>query len=237
LLMMLAGVSSAASGAEHFSITYNTGSAGIIGDASFLDVLERAYERVNGCFGTCPGHIEVIVLDDGAMDEEAGEQVDAFSAWNKAMSAVVLRQAALVNGTSLPVLAEHEMTHLAINEILSKKDPREFQWMEEGICTLVSKEPLRDAEVSRYIVGHGFLDIGDILGAIKNKNCTISKNGYLQSYSLVGHMVRRFGLGAVIDMLESPETGLGEAFRQCTGEDFPAFYEEWEKDVMAAASK
>ena len=234
LLMMLAGASNAAAG--HFTITYTTGSAHEMDDASLLTVLERAYGQVNGCFGTCPGYVEVIIVDDKAMDEEAGEQVDAFSAWNKAMSAVVLRQAALKNGTSLPVVVEHEMTHLAINDILCKKDPREFQWMEEGICTLVSKEPLCDADVSKYIVGHGFLDAFDVLGAIKNENSSISKNGYMQSYSMVRRMVQRYGMSTVIDMLECPETGLDEAFRKCTGEGFPTFYEEWEKDVMAAAS-
>ena len=237
LLIMLAGASNAADAARHFTITYATGSAHEMDDSSLLDVLEGAYDRVNGCFGTCPGHVEVIVVDDKAMDEEAGEQVDSFTAWNKAMSAVVLRQEALKNSTSLPVVVEHEMAHLAINDILCKKDPREFQWMEEGICTLVSKEPLCEADVSKYIVGHGFLDTPDIQGAIKNENCTISKNGYMQSYSLVKHMVRRYGMSAVINVLECPETGLDKAFRQCTGEGFRTFYEEWEKDVMTAASR
>jgi hypothetical protein len=234
---MLAGSSNAAKGPGHFTITYTTGSARVLDDARLLDVLEGAYDRANGCFGTCPGHVEVIIVDDKAMDQEAGKQVDSFSAWNKMMSAIVLRQEALKNGTSLPVVAGHEMTHLAINGILSKKDPREFHWMEEGICTLVSKEPLGDADVSKFIVGHGFLDVGDIPGAIKNENCTISKNGYMQSYSLVEHIARRYGLRAVIDMLECPEKSLDDAFRLCTGESFPRFYGEWEKDVMAEAAK
>jgi hypothetical protein len=234
LLVLLAGASNAAAG--HFTITYTIGSPHEMDDSRLLKVLEGAYDRVNGCFGTCPGHVEVIIVDDKAMDEEAGEQVDAFSAWNKMMSAMVLRQNALKN-ISLPVVVEHEMTHLAINDILCKKDPREFQWMEEGICTFVSKEPLGDTDVSKYIVGHGFLDTGDIRDAIKNENCTISKNGYMQSYSLVKHIVQRYGMSAVINMLECPETGLDEAFRQCTGEDFRTFYEEWEKGVMTAASE
>lgn len=240
LLVMLAGTANAVNAGErarHFTITYTTGSTHEMDDSSLLEVLGRAYDRVNGCFGTCPGHVEVIIVDDKAMDEEAGKQVDAFSAWNKMMSAVVLRQEALKNKSSLPVVVEHEMTHLAINDILHKKDPRDFQWMEEGICTLVSKEPLDEANVSKYIVSHGFLDTSNIPGAIKNENCSISKNGYMQSYSLVKRMVQRYGFDIIIDMLECPEAGLDEAFRQCTGEDFRTFYEEWEKDVMTAASR
>lgn len=237
LLVLLAGASNAANEdrARHFTITYTTGSAHEMDDASLLDVLEGAYDHVNGCFGTCPGRVEVIIVDDKAMDE-VGEQVDAFSAWNKVMNAVVLRQEALKNKSSLSVVVEHEMTHLAINDILHKKDPRDFQWMEEGICTLVSKEPLGEADVSKYIVSHGFLDASDILGAIKNGNCSISKNGYMQSYSLVEYIVRRYGFDAIMNILECPETGLDKAFLQCTGEDFPTFYKEWEDHVTATAS-
>ncbi len=237
LLVLLVGAPNAASEdrARHFTITYTTGSPHEMDDSSLLKALEGAYDRVNGCFGTCPGHVEVIIVDDKAMDEEAGEQVDAFSAWNKMMSAVVLRQEALKNKSSLPVVVEHEMTHLAINDILYKKDPREFQWMEEGICTFVSKEPLGEASVSKYIVGHGFLDTSDILGAIKNENCSISKNGYMQSYSLIRHMIWRYGMSAVIDILRCPEASLDNAFRQRTGEDFRAFYADWESHVRRTA--
>ncbi len=237
LLLALAMPSFASAGQGHFTITYITNSASGSDDPCFLDALEKAYDCANGCFGTCPARVEVIVVDDEAMDKEAGEQVDSFSAWNMVMSAVVLRQTTLNNSTLLPIILKHEIAHLAINDILYKKDPREFQWMEEGVCTLFSKEPLSDKDVSAYIVGHGFLGVGDIYGAIKSENCTVSKNGYMQSYSLVRRMAQRYGKGAVLGMLESPEASLEEAFKKNTGEDFRAFYDEWKKEVTKRASQ
>jgi hypothetical protein len=239
LLVLYIGAQAAAAEAinGHFTITNTTGTTGTTGtDAGLMDVLEKAYDRVDGRFGACPGHIEVIVVGDSAMDEEAGEQVDAFSAWNKAISAIILRQSAVDNRASLPLVAEHEMCHLAVNEILCKKDPAEFRWMEEGVCTLASGEPLNDADVAKYIVEHGFLGVGDIQGAVKCEHCTVSRNGYMQSYSLVKRMADKYGMKAVIGVLECPHARVDRAFLECTGEDFHAFYDAWRKDVMAAAS-
>jgi hypothetical protein len=237
LLLVLAGTAGAVNlgtSTGHFKLTY-TGIAVNRDDAGLLDTLEAAYGRVNGYFGTCPGQVEVIIIDDGDMDR-AGKEVDSFSAWNKLYSAVVLRRGLLNNRSALPVIAVHEMTHLAINDILCKKDPRGFQWMEEGLCTLISKEPFNDTDVSGYIVGHGFLDIAGIYGAVKDENASISKNGYMQSYSLVKYMAGRYGLDAVIQMMECPENGFEKAFRKSTGEDFGTFYKEWRSDVTIKAS-
>ena len=237
LLVMLAGTANAANlneKAGHFDVTFTTGTADNPDETGLLNTLESAYDYVNGCFGTLPGHAEVIIVDDKAMDE-LGEQVDSFSAWNKMISAIILRQKTLKNNASLTVLAEHELTHLAINEILSKKDPDEFHWMEEGICMVISKEPLSDANVSKFIVSHGFLNTSGIADAVKSENCTTSKNGYMQSYSLIKYIVQRYGLNTVISLITCPETDFEKAFRQSTGEDFPSFYNEWEKNVKKIA--
>ncbi len=220
----------------HFTVTYTDPAADHINNAELLNILERAYGQVNGQFGTCSDHVEVIVITDRDMDDKAGKQVDSFFAWNKQLSAIVLRQSTLKNITSLPVIAAHELTHLAINDILCKKDPREFHWMEEGIAMAVSKEPLADTDVSDYIVSHGFLNTSETYKAIKDENCSISKNGYMNSYSLVKYIVQRYGIGAVINMLECPEASFDKAFQQYTGEDFPQFYAEWKKSVLATAS-
>jgi hypothetical protein len=219
---------------EHFKVSYTDPLARPINNDSLLNVLENAHGHVNGYFGTCPGHIEVIVISDQDMDK-FGKQVDSFFAWNKAMSAIILRQGTLKNKTMLPVIVSHEMTHLAINNILGHKDPEEFHWMEEGICMAVSREPLDDADVSKYIVGHGFLNTSTIFGAIKSKNCTVSKNGYMNSYSLVQYMIERYGLDAVIHILECPENSFERAFRQYAGEDFEPFYDEWKANVTKIA--
>lgn len=232
---MTAHALSAGQGTLHFHVTYGNGTGRDHKNTTLFHVLEGSYDYVNSYFGTCPRHVEVIVVDNKAMDE-AGKQVDSLSAWNEEMSAIILRQDSLKNQSYLPVLVKHEMTHLALNDILCKKDPRDFHWMEEGICMLVSKEPLSDVNVSRYIVGRGFLTTGEIYPAIKNEDCGISKDGYMQSYSLVKYIVDRYGMGALIRMLECPETGLEKAFMQCTGEDFNTFYGEWKDHVAKTAS-
>ena len=219
---------------EHFKVSYTDPLARPVNNDSLLDVLESAYSHVNGYFGTCPDHIEAIVIGDRDMDK-VGKQVDSFFAWNKAMSAIILRQGTLKNKTLLPVIVSHEMTHLAINNILGHKDPEEFHWLEEGICMVVSREPLDDADVSKYIVGHGFLNTSTIFGAIKSENCTVSKNGYMNSFSLVKYMVQRYGLDAVKHMLECPENSFDKAFQEYAGEDFGLFYDEWKANVIKTA--
>jgi len=229
LTLLLAGTASADAG--HFGISFRdcpeTASSGL------QAALDAAYGRVNGTFGTCPDHVEVVIISDGAMDK-VGKHVDSFSGWNKEFSAIVLRNSSINNCSSLPVLASHELTHLAVNEMLSKKDPSEYHWMEEGICTWISREPLDDADVSHYIVGHGFLDTAGIYDAIKSEDCAVSKNGYMQSYSLVKYMERRYGLEIIKKLLECPEESFDAAFLQCTGVSFASFYGDWKTRVMAS---
>lgn len=238
LIVMPVGMANAMNLGEragHFNVTNYIGPVHHVDSANLYGKLEKAYDSVNGYFGTCPDRIEVIIVDNPDMDK-VGKQVDSFSAWNKLFSAIVLRRSVVENNKTFPIIAEHEMTHLAINDILHKKDSREFQWMEEGICTLVSKEQLDDVDVSTYIVSHGFLNTSEIYDAIKNENCSISKNGYMQSYCLVKYIVQRYGMQAIINMLECPDVSFAQAFRRCTGEDFNKLYSEWENNVKASAS-
>ena len=241
VLLLLAGLAVAASAANpkestrHFNITFSNDSAHDADNARLFSTLEKAYDHVNWFFGSCPDHVEVVIVDDKEMDK-IGDQVDSFFAWNNELSAIVLRQSIVKNDTQLPVIARHEMTHLAINDILSKKDPAEFQWMEEGISMVVSKEKLDDTDVSRYIVSHGFLNTSEIFNSIKNEDVSVSKNGYMNSYSLVKYIVHRYGINIIINMLECPETSFDKAFLQYTGQDFPAFYAEWKNSVTEKAS-
>ncbi len=241
ILLLLVGfvVTASAAGPKestrHFNITFSNDSAHDADHAGLFNTLEKAYDHVNWFFGSCPDHVEVFIVDDKDMDK-IGDQVDSFFAWNEALSAIVLRQSIIKNDTQLPVIAKHEMTHLAINGILCKKAPAEFQWMEEGISMVVSKEQLNDTDVSKYIVNHGFLNTSEMFNTIKNEDVGVSKNGYMNSYSLVKYIVHRYGINIIINMLECPETSFDNAFKQYTGEDFPLFYIEWKKSVMATAS-
>jgi len=105
--------------------------------------------------------------------------------------------------------------------------------MEEGICTLASGEPMDDAEVSGYIVEHGFIDVCGIFDAIKSEDCSVSKNGYLQSYSLVKYIEVRCGFDTIKKLLACPEESLDAAFRRCAGESFASFYDGWKAHVSA----
>jgi hypothetical protein len=91
-----------------------------------------------------------------------------------------------------------------------------------------------DAEVSGYILEHGFLDAGGIFEAIKSEDCAVSKNGYLQSYSLVKYMEERYGFGMIKKLLECPEESFDAAYLQCAGESFASFYAEWKAHIAAS---
>lgn len=229
LLLLLAGTACADAG--HFSVTFE--GCCDTDDKGLITALEMAYEQVNCLFGTCPAHVETVIISDGAMDK-IGKHVDSFSGWNKEFSVIILRNSSLEDRSSLRVLGAHELTHLAVNELLFKKDSAEFHWMEEGICTLASGEPMNDAEVSGYIVEHGFLDVGGIFDAIKSEDCNVSKNGYMQSYSLVKYMEGRYGFDMIKKLLGCPEERFDDAFLQCAGESFASFYADWKSHVTAS---
>jgi hypothetical protein len=199
-------------------------------------LLERCYYEVNSVWGSAPDHIKVIIVGKKSMDQ-VGEHVEAFSAWNRDSSSIVLRQESLKNKNSLKVAAEHEMCHICINPFIADKGCKDFNWMEEGICMVVSKEPFDDTKVSKNVVKYGFMTVPEIASAVDNDNYNISKNGYLQSYSLVKYIDARYGTDAIVQMIESPQKNFEAAFEEATGEDFSTFYPEWEAYVrMKAAS-
>lgn len=237
VLLLAAGMASAAGVGEttrHFDITYGS-TPQQTGADDTGQVLERAYNVVNGLWGTLPDHIKVIVVGKKSMDQ-VGEHVEAFSAWNRESSSIVLRQETLKNKKSLEVVVEHELCHLGMNPILADKGGKEFAWMEEGICMVVSNEPFNDAKVSKYIVDKGFLSPSQITAAVDDDNYNVSKNGYMQSYSLVKYIEERYGIEAVVRMLKSPEKNFERAFEESTGEDFSMFYLEWQAYVRTTAA-
>jgi hypothetical protein len=237
VLVLLAGVADGMSIGEktkHFDIYYADttpgGNAGSIGQA-----LESGYSEINGILGTCPTYIKVLVVGKKTMDQ-VGEHVEAFSAWNNKSSAIVLREETLKDRKSLKVVTEHEICHLGINNILASKNSKDFSWMEEGICMVFSKEPFSEAKVSKYIVSKGFLTPKEISDAVNNENYNVSKNGYMQSYSLIKYIVQRYGEDAIVYMLKCPETDFEKAFLKYTGQDFRSFYPQWQSYVMSTAA-
>ncbi len=233
LLSVDAGAMSLGEKTKHFDIYYANmppGGSGGIGQA-----LESAYNEINGYYGNLPGHIKVLVVGKKTMDQ-VGQHVEAFSAWNKQSSTIVLREETVKDKKSLGVVVKHEMSHLCINDLLTKKQSKGFAWMEEGTCMVLSKEPFSDVKVSKYIVSKGFLTPKEIADAVASDNYNISKNGYMQSYSLVKYMAKRFGASTVINILKCPEPNFEKAFMIYTGMDFNAFYRQWEAYVTNTAS-
>jgi hypothetical protein len=219
---------------RHFNIVYGSGLEPSDGK-SLGQTLENAYDLINGYYGTLPDQVKVLVVGQAAMDE-IGEHVEAFSAWNPKSSSIVLREETLDKQPSLDVIVRHELSHLGINNILCKKDSTEFQWMQEGLCMVLSQEPLSDKKVSKYIMTQGFLSPPEIADAVKNEKYNITRDGYLQSWSLIDYMITEFGAQRVIDMLRVPDSNFDAAFKQNTGIDFDTFYRQWEDHVKDAAT-
>ncbi len=236
VLLLTAGMASAASTAEttkHFEIISSNSLSANSYDLGSL--LERCYNDVNDVWGSAPDHIKVILVGKKSMDQ-VGEHVEAFSAWNKDSSTIVLRQDSLKNKNSLKVAAEHELCHICINPFIAKKGCKDFNWMEEGICMVVSKETFDDTKVSKNIVKSGFMSAPEIASAVDNENYNVSKNGYLQSYSLIKYIEARYGVDVLVQMIESPEKSFDLAFEEATGEDFSTFHQEWESYVRKKAN-
>ena len=240
ILLLIAGAANALTVGErtkHFDIIYGAGLQP--SDGKRLEqTLENGYGEINGYYGTLPDRVKVLIVGKETMDE-VGSHVEAFSAWNKKSSAIVLREETLEQDKQpmLDVVVKHELSHLGINNILCNKDPKQFAWMEEGLCMVLSKEPLSDSKVSKYIGKQGFLSTPEIAAAVKNDNYNITKDGYLQSWSLIHYMVHTFGAQRVIDILRCPDNNFGEAFKLNTGKDFGSFYRQWEDHVTELATE
>jgi len=235
-LMILSCTANALTSGEqtkHFDIVYASGLEPSAGK-SLGQTLENAYDEINGYYGTLPDHVKVLIVGKRTMDE-VGPHVEAFSAWNKKSSAIVLRDETLDKQPSLDVVVKHELSHLGINNILCNKDPKEFAWMEEGLCMVLSKEPFSDRKVSKYILSQGFLAPPEIADAVKNENYNVTKDGYMQSYSLIKFMVRKFGVERVIDLLRCPENNFDRDFMLNMGMDFDTCYRQWEDSVKSSA--
>ncbi|WP_424356865.1 peptidase MA family metallohydrolase [Methanocella sp. MCL-LM] len=216
---------------DHFNIRY--------ADMQYLTpgtgkILENAYRSVNSYLGNLPGSIKVIVVDNDRMDD-VGKHVEAFSAWNHQSSTIVLRGDTIKDPASLSVVVKHEICHLGLNDLIDKKDEAEYRWMEEGVCMVISGEPLDDVKVSKYIVNRGFMSTGQIGAAVDSHNYSVTKNGYLQSFSLCKYLSQTYGTEALVDILKSPIPRFEDAFYERTGEDFGQFYDRWVAHVQAQA--
>ena len=231
IALALAVVGSVGETTTHFNVKYSDPAAATPGAGQ---TLEDAYKAVNNYFGNLPKSIKVVVVDGDEMDN-VGKQVEAFSAWNHRSSTIVLRDKTLKDKKSLDVVARHEICHLALNDLLERKGEKDFAWTEEGICMVVSREPMDDVKVAKYIVAHGFKSPAEIAKAIDSDDYPTCKNGYLQSYSLCKFIASRFGLGALVRMVKSPTASFDAAFRQQTGASFDTVYKAWKASVTENA--
>lgn len=217
---------------DHFNIRYE--------DMQYLapgtgKVLENAYRAVDGYLGNLPASIKVVVVDSDRMDE-IGKHVEAFSAWNHQSSTIVLRGDTIKNPDSLSVVVKHEICHLGLNDLLDTKNEDEYRWMEEGVCMVISGEPLDDVKVSKYIVRNGYMNTEQIGEAVDSSNYSVTKNGYLQSFSLCKFIAKTYGTDALVDILKSSSPSFEDAFYERTGENFDQVYIRWVKHVRAQSA-
>lgn len=216
---------------EHFSIRYD--------DIKVLSpgtgrVLEDSYRAIDGYFGNLPETIKVVVISDKKMDE-VGKHVEAFSAWNSKSSSIAIREDTLQNKKSLAVVVKHEICHLSLNEILSKKSHDDYAWLEEGVCMVLSSEPLDDVKVAKYIDSRGFMTTDEIAKAIDSKDYGTCKNAYLQSFSLCKYISEKYSKSALVDIVKSRDESFDSAFKRRTGIEFASCYEDWKSVVTRSA--
>ncbi|MGA9140919.1 MAG: hypothetical protein WBZ29_11890 [Methanocella sp.] len=228
VLVLMAGIGEKTT---HFSVKYSDSKAFTPGTGKML---EEAYRAVNSALGNLPKTIKVVIVDGEDMDN-VGKHVEAFSAWNNKSSTIVLRGETLKNKKSLDVVAKHEICHLALNDILEKKGGKDYAWMEEGTCMTISKEPLDDVKVAKYITSNGFLDMPGIAKAIDSDDYAVCKNGYLQSFSLCKKISERYGMNKLVEIIKNPTRDFEKAFRQATRQDFGRFYDEWKASIETKA--
>jgi hypothetical protein len=226
VLVLMAGIGERTT---HFSVKYDDSTEFSAGAGR---TLEDCYKAINGYFGNLPASINVVVIDGAKMDN-IGQHVEAFSAWNNKSSKIVLRDKTLKDKKSLGVVAKHEICHLALNDILEKKGGHDYAWMEEGTCMVLSKEPLDDVKVAKYIVANGFMDPPEIAKAIDNDEYAITKNGYLQSFSLCKYISEQFGVQALVNIIKNPSPNFENAFLRTTGKRFAGVYDDWKDSVEA----
>jgi hypothetical protein len=224
VLVLMAGIGERTT---HFSVKYDESTEYSPGCGR---TLEECYKVINGYFGNLPKSISVTVIDGAKMDS-IGQHVEAFSAWNSKSSRIVLRDKTLKDPKSLGVVAKHEICHLALNDILEKKGGHDYAWMEEGTCMVLSREPLDEVKVAKYIVANGFMDLPEIAKAIDNDQYAITKNGYLQSYSLCKYVADHFGVQALVNLIKYPSSSFKTAFLKTTGKNFAGVYEDWKDSV------
>lgn len=230
LMLLAAGIGEKT---DHFDVKYE--------DMRYMKpgtdkVLENSYKAVNQYLGNLPHSIKVVVVDGEKMDE-VGKHVEAFSAWNRKSSTIVLRGETLKDAESLSIVSRHELCHLGLNFLLDDKNENEYRWMEEGICMVISDEPLDDVKVSKYIASKGFLSTGEIADAVDSDVYNVTKNGYLQSYSLCKYIAKTYGIQTLIDIVKSPKTSFKDAFYDRTGVTFDSFYRDWKKQVEARSGE
>jgi hypothetical protein len=228
VLVLLAGIGE---NTTHFSIKYSDKKAFAPGIGK---TLEEGYRAVESTLGHLPKTIKVVVVEGDDMDN-VGKHVEAFYAWNKKSSTIVLRGETLKDKKSLGVVAKHEICHLALNDIIEKNGKGDYAWIEEGTCMVVSKESLDEVKISKYITSHGFMSLPEIAKAIDSDDYSVCKNGYLQSFTLCKKISERYGLSTLIDIIKYPSANFEQAFRQYTGQDFGQFYTEWKASVDAKA--
>lgn len=238
ILIAMAGAMAGTAQASHFTISYSEAMPFSMHD-SLEDSLEGAYNDIQSYVGGVPANVRIVVVSEDKMDK-MGKHVEAFSAWNKKASAIVIREETLKDKKELDVVLRHEMCHLALNNILAGKEGGEYEWMEEGICMVLSKEPLSDSRVAKYILEKGFLSTDGITAAVDSDDYSQAKNGYLQSFSLCKYIAAQFGPETLVNIFKSKDSDFERSFYYNTGVDFSSFYQGWKtyvaRTMMSAAT-
>lgn len=192
-------------------------------DSLYLEAIRREADRLwtqitEDIGARPPGKITVLI----AFSEE---EFNRFQPENRplpqwavgvaypARNAMVLRSPRLVPGheEDLVEVFTHELTHLVLAERFG--DHAVPRWLNEGLAMYEAYEwrPAQDVQMGKYVLSDQLIPLEELTQAFSRDAYGV-RQAYLQSYSLVNHILSEYGRPAFHGLIE--RLSRGEAFEQ-----------------------
>lgn len=133
-------------------------------------------------------------------------------------------------------LVVHELTHLVFDEAVANPYQYPPRWLNEGLAVYLSKgyDSGDRGQVEGAANSGTIIPLEGLGGQFPTRSGRISL-AYAESVAAVDYFVDTYGEGRLVELITSfaDGTGLDEAFRRATGDDFAAFDDAWLASVGA----